>query len=453
MSLSALGRRLGPCVLALVALGCGGKSLGSAPGICQDSCLKDCRADDDCDVSTGELCCEIPSVGSACMPASQCPRACNSDSTCDLTKGQACLPLSLDVDTKFCTAPSAGLRTCVDDGSCQAGETCCGIYSSPICLPPNQCPKICSLGPDCNGALGEICCTTAAALDPAISAPGLCLAPALCPRACTQSTDCNTGTGELCCNGICSTNCPKSCLKSADCSGQVCCKNPVSLSMPITQSGFPVATPGSGGAFGTGGTFGSGGTFGTGGAFGTGGFGGTGGSVGAGGTFGTGGSLGTGGAAGSGGMGGKGGNGGMNGSGGALGTGGAPQRCVGTPLYDCATCGSIYGCIVAECPGCATVSTGVGTCGGTRYYSCSDFFYDPYQCAATPGCYYYPGLYNGYYGYCFGTPVPCSYISDEATCHNQYDCTWSGTQTCAGTPMACSQLSTTQCWEPGCSVQ
>src|SRR6185437_11368945 len=251
-----------------------------------------------------------------------------------------------------------------------------------------------------NTSAGEVCCMAVDKLDPAITAPGLCLASSLCPKACTQSSDCNTSGGELCCNGLCSTNCVKTCQTSNDCPGQLCCKNPVSITPRVPQTGFPVATTGTGGSLGTGGSVGTGGSLGTGGVKGTGG------SPGTGGVKGTGGSPGTG---------------GIKGTGGSVGTGGTTgPHCTGTPLYTCVTCGATYGCTSPECPGCLAGAT-TGSCSGYRYYTCADFNYysDPYgyQCAATPGC---------YYDYLYG---------------------------CSGTPLACSQLSVSTCLEPGCAVQ
>ncbi len=215
-------------------------------------------------------------------------------------------------------------------------------------------------------------------------------------------------------------------------------------------------SPGSAGETGTGaagslgaagdtstGTAGSVGTAGRGGGGGRGGRGGKAGASGRAGANGTAGASGTAGAVGTGGKG------GASGTGGSLGTGGTSvQHCTGTPTYSCATCGSIYGCNSAECPGCFASTVG-GSCTGTRYNSCDvySYYYDyGYQCLLTPGCYWY-------YGYCYGAPEPCSYIPDAATCSNQIDCSWSGTTTCSGTPTACSALSTTSCFEPGCGVQ
>jgi hypothetical protein len=143
MRLSAFARGLG-LLSVLVSLSCGSSKGGSGNGLppgsgyCEATCLKDCNVDNDCDVTTGELCCDVPSVGKACLAAAQCPRSCTSDSTCDATKGQACLSVNLDVDGKFCSTPDMAVRTCTSDSSCNTGEKCCGIYSSSICLPQDR---------------------------------------------------------------------------------------------------------------------------------------------------------------------------------------------------------------------------------------------------------------------------------------------------------------------------
>jgi hypothetical protein len=254
----------------------GGGGGGNGSGICRPTCDKDCNIDNDCNVSAGELCCNISSVGKACLPASACPRACTMDNTCNVQQGEACLRRTLQIPDRFCSSPQQGIKGCTTDNDC-AGTTsskCCGIYSQAICLPPNRCPTVCNTGSDCNSSFGEICCKTLNKLDSSVTASGLCITPSAslaCPTACTQSSDCQTQNGELCCpNGLCALTCEKTCQSSNDCSGQLCCKNALTNANISTPMGYPVVTTtgvgGAGGTGGRGGTGGSGGTGGIGGA-------------------------------------------------------------------------------------------------------------------------------------------------------------------------------------------
>src|SRR5215831_6854778 len=107
-------------LLAVVfCLGCKSKGNGTTTvtaAFCADSCPKDCKVDNDCDVTRGELCCDYPGAGSICQPAATCPRFCSSDTMCDTT--QACVRYSLDESGGMCAAPQSGIRTCKNDSSC-----------------------------------------------------------------------------------------------------------------------------------------------------------------------------------------------------------------------------------------------------------------------------------------------------------------------------------------------
>jgi len=128
---------------------------------------------------------------------------------------------------KICTTPANGIRLCAADSECDTGDVCCTIYDQSICLPPTSCPKACAASSECQTALGEICCTAFAAIEPALNVGGLCVDPSYnpCPTTCTQSADCNNAVGEICCDGICQTSCRKTCRESSDCNGQICCKS------------------------------------------------------------------------------------------------------------------------------------------------------------------------------------------------------------------------------------
>jgi hypothetical protein len=231
-------------------------------GVCADTCPKDCKVDNDCDVTRGELCCNYPGLGSTCQSAASCPRFCSTDTMCDTT--QACVRYSLDDKGGMCAAPQSGIRTCKTDMNCKTGEKCCGIYSEAVCLPVGSCPVTCSDASKCNTAQGEICCTTLDLTDHTLTAPGLCIDPAAvtCPKACQKSSDCRTQDGEVCCNGVCSKTCAtRTCDTSSECVAQICCKSPVVARGSGTPTGVPVPVhpTGSGGASGTGGLSGAGG--------------------------------------------------------------------------------------------------------------------------------------------------------------------------------------------------
>jgi hypothetical protein len=268
-------------VAALAWAGCKNqKSTTSDLGICADTCPKECNQDNDCDVTRGELCCDHGGLGKICQSAASCPRFCTADSQCQTTMSEACVRYTLDDQSRICDLPKNGIAICKTDASCQTGEKCCSIYSEPVCLPVNLCPKTCGTSSECNTSQGEICCTTLNALDKTLTARGLCIDPAAvaCPRLCTQSSTCRTQDGEVCCNGVCSTSCAaKTCHTSNDCSAQICCKvaaaqasgRPAGVPVPATGAGG--SSPGTGGSTGLGGSIGTGGSVGTGGATGTGG--------------------------------------------------------------------------------------------------------------------------------------------------------------------------------------
>ncbi len=197
-------------------------------GVCADTCLKACSVDGDCDSSTGEVCCDYGDDGNACVPAIECPRFCSADDDCESSDGEACLRTVATTAQRECTAPSNAIVSCSKDSQCDvdAGEKCCTIYDSPMCLAAELCPSSCSENDDCNSAAGEVCCTSFAATDSALKVDGLCVNPdeEPCPTTCNTSSDCNTSEGEVCCNGTCSTTCEKSCNSSDECPGQVCCK-------------------------------------------------------------------------------------------------------------------------------------------------------------------------------------------------------------------------------------
>jgi hypothetical protein len=203
-------------------------------GVCAASCPKTCGADPDCDLSKGEMCCDLGSDGKACLPATQCPRLCDDDQQCDTPKGEACLRVSLASPSSLCVRPVAALRLCGGDSQCDTGkgEVCCTIYKEPVCLPAGSCPRACSASGECDAARNEICCTTLAQKDRTLAGEGLCVDPSKvpCPTPCATSSDCSSAKGEVCCNGLCNTSCTQSCAQSSDCRGQVCCKTRAALS-------------------------------------------------------------------------------------------------------------------------------------------------------------------------------------------------------------------------------
>ncbi len=201
----------------------------TAPGVCTDSCDKPCGSDNDCNTANGELCCDYSSVGNGagkvCQAAKSCPTFCGQDTDCQTSMGQACEPVSLsNSSVKVCEQATQAIHQCSSDAQCTGNnEVCCTIYKGGgLCTAANACPKSCSTSSSCDTAQGEICCTSVAAVDPNLNAPGLCLNPQYspCPKSCTTSSDC-ASTGDLCCNGVCQKTCPKSCNVDNDCTNQI----------------------------------------------------------------------------------------------------------------------------------------------------------------------------------------------------------------------------------------
>src|SRR6266508_2504691 len=84
-------------------------------GFCRATCTKDCLFDQDCEVSAGELCCDLGTAGHTCLKASLCPRFCSDDSNCEVSMGQACVRSTLSTPQKVCTQPASGLLLCSTD--------------------------------------------------------------------------------------------------------------------------------------------------------------------------------------------------------------------------------------------------------------------------------------------------------------------------------------------------
>jgi hypothetical protein len=200
----------------------------SFTGICADTCLKSCAGDGDCDSSVGEVCCDYGEDGNACVPATDCPRYCSADDDCESSDGEACLRTVATTTQRECTDPGNAIVSCSKDSQCDvdAGEKCCTIYDSPMCLAAELCPSSCSKNSQCDSTAGEICCTSFAVTDSALKVNGLCVNPdeEPCPTTCKSASDCRASAGEVCCDGVCSTSCEKTCDSSDECSGQVCCK-------------------------------------------------------------------------------------------------------------------------------------------------------------------------------------------------------------------------------------
>jgi hypothetical protein len=365
-----------------------GSGGASGPGICLSSCDKPCGADSDCDTSNGELCCDYGSAGKVCQNAKSCPKFCGSDQDCMTSMGQACEKVSLSSPVTICEQASSGLKTCQVDTDCPGNnEVCCTIYKTGLCTAANECPKSCTSSSSCNTTNGEVCCTTAAKVDPSITAPGLCLNPqyAPCPKACATDSDCSS-TSQLCCNGVCSATCPKSCNQSSDCDQQICCSSykaslppgPVLFHTGPTCTGTPLYTtcqqcstsrgscsycPGCGVEGGTG-------------------------------------------------------------------------YCQGS-TYTCAYCGTNYNC---TCPGC---TAGGLSCSGTAL-SCANYF-DQATCTAA-GCTWPDGG-----TFCSGVPTQCTSLTTQTTCQAQSGCTWSTSCTGTPTSCSLLTTLTTCDSQPGCS--
>ncbi len=409
---AALG--LGAC--SSKTTGGGGGSGGTLPpgtGICSDTCERDCTTDQDCDMTQGDLCCDLSPAGKSCMKASECPRACTTDTQCDMTSGLVCARVSLSISQDYCASPASGLQFCQSDNDCSIGNTCCSIYNQPICLPPSQCPNACATSADCKTTSGEICCTSVGSLEPTLVVPGLCLNPLYepCPQTCTSSSNCTSMSAPLCCNGLCSDTCAKTCTQSTDCTNQICCKSAWQR-LSSQQTKIFTASPTCMGTADSCSTCA------------------------------------------------------YYGGCGCPGCSSAGGTCSGTP-YSCSLCGEYSSCSL--CPGCAPSNT--GSCTGTAY-PCSYYdYYSSYYCTQA-GC-----TWDSTTSLCQGTPTPCSALTSETTCDASSYCYWSsgdctGTPTpcsqvsstncsynpgcssvttCTGTATPCSQLSSATCSNnPGC---
>src|SRR4051794_14490297 len=75
--------------------GTGGPPPGTGPGLCTAACDKFCSTDQDCNTSSGELCCDFGEKGKICQNAKFCPKFCSSDNMCETSMGQACVPTTL----------------------------------------------------------------------------------------------------------------------------------------------------------------------------------------------------------------------------------------------------------------------------------------------------------------------------------------------------------------------
>lgn len=375
----------------------------SGSGICEETCPKACSSDQDCQTSTGELCC--PS-GNVCVNAKGCPTVCADDSKCNTMAGQACVRTSLANTETTCEPANVGLKFCQVDTDCPGtNQVCCGIYNKKICLAANQCPNACTKSSDCNTTQGEICCTSAPMVEPSLTAQGLCLDPTTepCPKACTTSSDCvGNSNAALCCSGICQATCPKSCEQDSDCTGMICCKTKIT-NVPIPPHVFKVAPSCQGTPVYTSCA-----------------------------------SCST-----------------VNGcSCPGCGVEAGAGVCSGTPNYStCASCPSSY-CATTRCAGCTSAA---GSCTGTPTYS---------TCASCPSTYCGNSTYNYCKGCtmtggsCTGTVgsgTGCSYFTNvsQANC-SMAGCTWAGsstvTGTCSGTPSACSTFGSTNCSSLGCTL-
>jgi len=400
---------------------------GNGPGVCEPTCDKACLQDNDCDTSSGQLCCDYGSNGKVCKDAKSCPRFCTDDSACNTTMGQACELVSLSSTEKICEQPTAAFKLCSADSDCMPNnQVCCTIYNQGICTPANGCPKACATSTDCDTTSGQICCTTVKTLDPSLNASGLCLDPTStpCPKACATSSDCTDPNSAICCNGVCGATCPKSCNQSSDCTNQICCKTSTATlpPAPVIFRAGPICTgtPTYTSCQQCGNTLG------------------------------------------------------CYRCAGCSNEGGAGS-CTGTPFEtDCTSCGQVYNC-ATQCIGC-TAGSGTGTCSGVPY-TCSTWSGDPTGCAAETGCTYdtdggincsgtSPACttftssttcgaqgcsWSGGTTSCTGTLTPCGQLG-ATNCSNQYGCTYSSTTApCDGTPTPCDQLSASMCsTQPGC---
>src|SRR5262245_2480270 len=98
-----------------------GGPLNTDTGFCRSTCTKDCVVDQDCEVSQGELCCDLGPAGHTCLKASLCPRFCADDSSCEISMGQACVRSTLSTPQKVCTQPAAALIHSATRSACKTG--------------------------------------------------------------------------------------------------------------------------------------------------------------------------------------------------------------------------------------------------------------------------------------------------------------------------------------------
>jgi hypothetical protein len=431
-------------------------------GICQATCNKDCTSDQDCDMTSGQMCCDFGEAGKACVAATQCPTMCQDDDRCNTAQGLACVLQDIAAEYKVCAAPGTGVKTCTADDECASGDVCCKNYDQPFCTTPSKCAKACSKSTDCETELrGETCCTTLKAVEPHLAVSGLCINTeyTTCPQPCAQSSDCG-GSTPLCCDGMCAAACKTEyCNKSSDCTGQICCKSALTRLPGKTQtfsqgphcSGTPsysacptsvtsassctniqgcragdvtgtctgtadacsynassttcAAQPGctwsdAGGCYGTSYTC-SNHTSST----------------------------------------------SCEAQTGCTWTVSTPARCSGTAL----SCSTTSESTCTNRSGCTWTPSTTSSCAGTPYYAdCSDWSgvssYSSYCTGA--GCEWDSSSYD-----CTGTVKACSANTTSTACSADYGCQWtSGTGSCSGTPTPCTDITgSTSCEAAGCS--
>src|SRR5438309_963929 len=92
--------------------GGGGPPPGTGPGLCTATCDKYCGTDQDCNTSSGELCCDFGDKGKICQNAKACPKFCENDTMCETSMGQACVPTTLASTRLTCEPAAQGLKLC-----------------------------------------------------------------------------------------------------------------------------------------------------------------------------------------------------------------------------------------------------------------------------------------------------------------------------------------------------
>lgn len=216
----------------------GGPS-ATGKGVCAESCPKSCAADEECDISDGELCCDFGSAfGKACVPARRCPRFCTADADCRGDEGEACCRTLLTSEDKICVEAQECLVLCTSNDDCGEGddEICCQNLRTPTCVPPVACGGPCTTGADCSEENPEeFCCTSIPEpWDAVYASDAVCVAMDFkenCPTTCQESADCEVAEGEVCCpDGRCRRKCEEECEESVECDmqeGELCCRNGV----------------------------------------------------------------------------------------------------------------------------------------------------------------------------------------------------------------------------------